>query len=537
MRRRLIVLLLSLVVLPLAALAYLGEKASHDRQAVAASQFRSLLDDRLRNLAASIAAETVHVEGELSAALSSAEISAPALRERLRHTPLASQLFLLDPDGALLFPPNDATRSEEESEFLRRTAPIWTREAILYAPPRPERANTTTGTPAHAKGHGDSVIDLAARAPRGWIPWHWREGVRFLFWQRLPDGKVIGVEVERVVLLSRIVGALPAEELEEGRILLADSRGDAVSQWGRYEPVAAAEPAATVPLAHPLDAWRLEYFASPAQRSAFLELDGGPGALYGFSALALALLLLGVYLYRELSRDLREASQRVTFVTQVSHELKTPLANIRLYAELLESELAEDEAVASGVADRLAVIVSESERLTRLIDNILTFSKHRRGQLRLEPRPFALDELVRRVLAHFAPAFASKAIEASFSGAAPRRVLADPDAVEQIFANLLSNVEKYAATGRRVEVATAQANGVARLIVADVGPGVPREHRERIFDAFHRVSDRLTDGVTGTGIGLAIARELARSSGGDLVLAESERGARFELTLPVMEGE
>jgi signal transduction histidine kinase len=533
MRRRLIVLLALLILLPVGALAYFARKTAGDRQAVAANQFRTLLDDRLRELSTSIASATLQLERELSAALAVTDPSSQTLREVRRKSSLVSEVFLLDPEGALIFPPKDATRSEEEAEFLRRTAPIWTREAILYQPPQQEAQADLQDRARNAKGYGDSLIDLARRSERGWIAWHWREGLHFLFWQKLPDGKVVGAEVERIVLLSRIVGSLPAGDLLEGRVLIADSRGDPLYQWGPFEPKKGTPPTAGLVLDHPLDAWRLEYYASPAQRAAFLDPAQGLELLYGLGAVALALLLLGLYLYRELMRDLREASQRVTFVTQVSHELKTPLANIRLYAELLENEIEEDTKASS----RLKVIVSESERLTRLIENILTFAKHRRGQLRLEPRPFALDELVRRVLSHFAPAFDTKQIDASFAGASHKRVLADPDAVEQILANLLSNVEKYAAGGKRVEIAVAEENGVARVIVADDGPGVPRDHRERIFEPFHRVSDRLTDGVTGTGIGLTIARELARSSGGDLVLSDSDRGARFVLTLPVMEGE
>jgi signal transduction histidine kinase len=532
MRRRLIVLLLVLVTLPLGALAYFAKKTADDRRSVAKSQFRTLLDDRLRELSGAIRGATERFERELSESLAPADRSAPALRELRRRTPLVSQIFLLDADGALLFPPNDPTRSDEEADFLRRTAPIWTRQAILYLPPQDELQGNLQKSSPKPKGHGDSLIDLARRAPRGWIAWHWREGLHFLFWQKLPDGKVIGGEVERIVLLSRIVGSLPASDLEEGRVILADSRGDPLFQWGPYDPDDRA-PAASMALDHPLDTWRLEYFASPAQSAAFLDPSHDFALFYGLLGVAIALLVLGVYLYRELSRDLRDAAQRVTFVTQVSHELKTPLANIRLYAELLEEEMEEDERSAS----RVGVIVSESERLTRLIENILTFAKHRRGGLRLDPKPVVLGALVRRVVSHFGPAFETKQIEATVRERCTRRVHADPDAVEQILANLLSNVEKYAAGGGRVEIATEDHDGVAKVIVSDEGPGVPREHRARIFEPFHRASDRLTDGVTGTGIGLTIARELARSSGGDLQLADSERGARFVLTLPIVEGE
>ena len=290
-----------------------------------------------------------------------------------------------------------------------------------------------------------------------------------------------------------------------------------------------AKPDASEALEHPLESWRLEYYASPAQMAAFV--DAGVSAWYSAVALALILLLLGIYAYRELSRDLREAAQRVGFVTQVSHELKTPLANIRIYAELLDSELDDDPR-----SKRARVIVAESERLTRLINNILTFARHQRGQLRLDVGAVQLDPLVERVVGHFGPALADAGIEVSVDLDAPEAVLADTDSVEQILANLISNVEKYAKEGGSLSITTEQGASETRLVVQDGGQGVPRAHRDRIFAAFHRVSDRITDGATGTGIGLPISRELAEKNGGTLVLEDSDHGARFVLTLRTKEG-
>src|SRR5205823_14280282 len=105
------------------------------------------------------------------------------------------------------------------------------------------------------------------------------------------------------------------------------------------------------------------YIAAPAQRAALLEA-GSPGAIAGIAAAAVAVLLLAFYLYREYTRRLRDAAQRVGFVTRVSHELRTPLTNIRMYAELPEPP-ADDEQTR-----RARVIVAESQRLGRLIDNV-----------------------------------------------------------------------------------------------------------------------------------------------------------------------
>jgi signal transduction histidine kinase len=117
---------------------------------------------------------------------------------------------------------------------------------------------------------------------------------------------------------------------------------------------------------------------------------------------------------------------------------------------------------------------------------------------------------------------------------APRVVMLDAQALEQILNNLLSNAEKYAASGGAIYIETTQAHGVSTIDVRDLGPGIPASERERVFEPFYRISSKLTDGVAGTGIGLDIARQLARQHGGDVTLqaaAVEGGGARFRVTL------
>jgi signal transduction histidine kinase len=247
-------------------------------------------------------------------------------------------------------------------------------------------------------------------------------------------------------------------------------------------------------------------------------------------AAAIALLALAFVLYREYRRDLNEAERRLTFVSQVSHELKTPLTNIRLYAELLEENLADE---AEDERRYVGVLVGESRRLSRLIDNVLAFSRQRQERLRLHPAPGCIDDTIREVLEQFAPALgeAGIVVETSLDAAGTFRF--DRDAVAQILGNLIGNVEKYAASGGWMRVSSETGDGVVRVRVEDRGPGIPPAHRGRIFRPFHRVDDSLTARSTGTGIGLSIARALARLHGGDLQLTDSSAGASFEFHLPL----
>jgi len=199
-----------------------------------------------------------------------------------------------------------------------------------------------------------------------------------------------------------------------------------------------------------------------------------------------------------------------------------------MYAELLERDLPEGD---SRAARQLGIIVAESARLSRLIGNVLTFSRQQNDRLALHHSAGSIDLCISFVLEHFHAALEAKGVASAFDAGAGGAVLFDRDAVEQILGNLFSNVEKYAAAGGQMQVCSRQQGDTTTIRVADRGPGIPRGQEERIFEPFHRLSNRLSDGVTGTGIGLTIARELARRHGGDLRVVPAEQGACLELQL------
>ncbi len=519
-----------LVLVPLAMAGYLAVRVSTEGAELRRHELQGLLDGRLADVRTRASQAFAALERQLAEQLAEAPPGAEELRALGRRIPLARQVFRLDARGRLVFPAGGGDASRAEREFLERTASIWTGGAILQGDAKDrEPPAARRGVP----GIGDSLVDLAAQQPHGWLAWYWAEGLHLLFWRRAGDGGVIGVELERVGVLARIVGALPTGALEDGRMELADSRGQTVHQWGPMLPAEGAPaqaPDASVALEPPLDAWQLRYFISPAQRAA-LSGGTGTGLFLGLGAIGLALIVLAVYIYREYTRRLRDAARRVGFVTRVSHELRTPLTNIRMYAELLEDAIG-DAGEDDDQTRRARVIVAESQRLGRLIENVLAFARHQRGVLKVTPARVDVDEAVREAVATFEPALGARGIEVKLAVGDPPPARASADAVDQIVANLLSNVERYAASGGEVVVSTRAADGRVIVSVADRGPGVPARDRDAIFEPFHRAGDSLT-AANGTGIGLAIARELARAAGGDLVLAEAEHGACFELTLPL----
>jgi signal transduction histidine kinase len=248
-------------------------------------------------------------------------------------------------------------------------------------------------------------------------------------------------------------------------------------------------------------------------------------------AVALTLSGLAWMLYRDYARDMREAGQQVSFVNQVSHELKTPLTNIRMYADLLERDL---EQVPDDQADtprkRLDVITTEAQRLSRLIGNVLTFARQQRKTLQVHPVSLDPGSLLKQIVDRFSPSLTERGLRVELDVSDCATLLLDPDLVEQIVGNLISNVEKYAAAGGTLKISGRCMNGQAVIDVIDAGPGIPREHREEVFRPFARVSSDLR-ASTGTGIGLSIARDLARLHGGDVKLLDSDRGCWFQVHL------
>jgi signal transduction histidine kinase len=247
------------------------------------------------------------------------------------------------------------------------------------------------------------------------------------------------------------------------------------------------------------------------------------------AVLAVIVALLGVLLYSQQRRAAALAVQRVSFVNRVSHELRTPLTNILLNLDLAAESL---DAAPRDAERRLALVQEEARRLGRLIDNVLTFSRHEQGKLRAEVKACVPASVIAAVVEQFAPSFARRGFEVRCLGNATDPCLLDVDAFAQILGNLLSNVEKYV-PGGLVEIGGSYTHGVLYVVVGDQGPGIPAEAAERIFRPFERLENRITEGASGTGLGLAIARDLAAAMGGTLqLLPSAHHGALFQLRVP-----
>jgi PAS domain S-box-containing protein len=241
-----------------------------------------------------------------------------------------------------------------------------------------------------------------------------------------------------------------------------------------------------------------------------------------------------VYAFRSLTAERALDELKGEFIATVSHELRTPLAAIYGSAQTL---LREDIELAESDKKRLLdVIVDESERLSRIADEILFANKLDSGQLALDESGIDLRTLAREVVEEMRACFAARE-DISFELTVPDAldaVAGDPDRLRQVLINLIDNAVKYSPDGGRVEVAVEARDGGVRVAVRDEGIGIAQLEQRRIFGKFYRVDPGLARGVGGTGLGLYICRELVRRMEGRLtVTSEEGKGSTFAVDLPV----
>ncbi|HEV8318912.1 MAG TPA: HAMP domain-containing sensor histidine kinase [Vicinamibacterales bacterium] len=234
------------------------------------------------------------------------------------------------------------------------------------------------------------------------------------------------------------------------------------------------------------------------------------------------------------AREMRLAELRSNFVSSVSHDLKTPLALIQLFAETLEVGRVKST---ERAYEYYRIINSEARKLTRLIDNILDFSKIEAGLRPYQVGQADLVEVTRRVLARLGDQFTHHRFQVHYEqGAETLPVTIDDHAVEQAIENLLTNAMKYSGASRDIFVRVGVDEGQASVAVTDRGIGIPRRHQRRIFRKFYRIATDAT-GPQGCGLGLAIVEHIMRAHGGRVrVESEPGHGSTFTLSFPLSVG-
>jgi len=356
------------------------------------------------------------------------------------------------------------------------------------------------------------------------------EGRHLVYWARTDENHLVAIVVDRKELQGSTAQFLkgyldvPLAPLLETdtHFLIASPSGDTLirGKLGNEQGTSAL----VVPLRTQFGEWHVQAWDGVSMKS-----HHDVFTLAVASALAVAFVISGILLYQQQRRSLKLARQRVSFVNQVSHELGSPLTNVTLNLDLAEEALGDRSPEAKH---RLGLISQEVGRLNRLVANVLTFSQCDRGVLEIHKEPCFPDDVIAVILDSYRPALTRRGVEVEYVAGANARVDTDPDALSQIIANLVSNVEKYASSGQWLRVTTSLRNGQLIVSVMDHGPGIPQEARNRIFESFERVVTRVNEGSSGAGLGLSIARQLAIKLGGNLKLLDCDEGCHFELTIP-----
>ncbi|NUN69035.1 MAG: GHKL domain-containing protein [Bacteroidetes bacterium] len=249
-------------------------------------------------------------------------------------------------------------------------------------------------------------------------------------------------------------------------------------------------------------------------------------------ALNIVLLAGAVMAYRMIKREMELVALRTDFVSNVSHELRTPLALIRMFAETLEMKRVKTEAKRQ---EYYSIILHETERLTRLINNILNFSRMESRTRRYTFAPADLNALIGSVLTVYSYRLETLGftVETSLAPELPL-ITADEEAIAEALHNLIDNAIKYSGERKFLRLTTAVEQDAVRITVQDRGIGIPQEHQGKVFEKFYRVSQGLVHTAKGSGLGLAIVHHIVHAHSGTItVQSEPGSGSTFTVTLPV----
>ena len=272
----------------------------------------------------------------------------------------------------------------------------------------------------------------------------------------------------------------------------------------------------------------------PAGR--FAAPRGVPGVLYAaVLTLTIGATLLAAYLLlRDVNREIQMAEMRSHFVSSVSHELKTPLTAIRMFAETLVMGRAGGE---QQTSEYLRTIVNESERLSRLVDNVLDFSRIEQGSKVYRMQSTCLADVVRSAARtmQYPLSQLGFTLTVMIDENIPS-LQANADALEQAVLNLLANAMKYSGSARQIEMRVGRSGEEVFIDVVDHGLGVSREDQSRIFEKFYRVRSAENDPIAGTGLGLTLALHIVEAHKGQVrVTSDVGHGSTFSVRIPIQE--
>ncbi|MEX1313941.1 MAG: HAMP domain-containing sensor histidine kinase, partial [Desulfotignum sp.] len=500
---------------------------SHEQDRISRSAQEALMER------AAAISETIHVTVDTvkdNLVQSLMAIDPGVLKQTLqdweKSNPLVRNVFVFDPEEKLIYPVKGMAATSEQRQFIARFDALFSGRMAFDQledtadPEEPRgnadgkaasasrqgdarrqlvtlsRADRNPPAPVAAESHMDLVDNPAGGFSSGWLPWFSENRLHVLVWVKSSaSSRIYGLEVELVTLLSRLVVDFPAMEDTGSAIVLTDGSGSFIHQSGRLTVSPASRPLAQLAITGLLPHWQMDIYMD----------ENRPGAARGFFYLSMilvgifitAILSGGILLTRMTLKNMKDARQKTSFVSSVSHELKTPLTSIRMSAELLLSGRIAD---VKKKDQYLSVIVSESERLTRLINNILDFGKLEQGKKHYRLAHVEVDRFLMQLIEAHRVRIAAQGLKIlTRIDPGDFMIRTDRDALEQVVLNLMDNVLKYAGTGEYIQFVLARQPHAVLLTICDDGPGIPGNLQEMVFEKFFRVDSSLTATQPGSG--------------------------------------
>ena len=541
------------VLVPSLVLAWVALRSVRNQELILARQQSQLYQE----LAESVAKDAVEIISEQQTLfgqkveLLRGDLTHNEIEQRFhlyveRLIPIAKTGFVVTLDGEMLSPPLLAERQARQfrlqhEKFLtsKETAQVYWQgpkgQTVNLTELDADRKGSGKGTPKSAR---TEFRDLVGDKTQGTVARFVDDQLALLLWYRPPQQPelVYGTEINLQklgTLFTNVVNLSAKQAAAEACVVLLDDDFHPVAKSRQGFKTDWRQPFETADIGDLLPHWKVAvYLLNPAnlgQTAKTLRL-----ALVALVGIAVFSIIGGAWLvFRDVRREFNQARLRSDFVSNVSHELKTPLTSIRMFTELLAEGRVENP---DRSKEYLRIITSETARLTRLINNVLDFARLEKGEKQYHFQEVNLAGVIRDTVESYRPHLDRSGFHIELSLPAEKIcVNGDKDGIAQVVLNLLSNAEKYSADIKWISVSLARDQSAGRLVVEDQGRGVPKGFEEKIFEQFVRAHDSLSDAIPGAGLGLTLARQIVRAHDGRIWYEPRQGGgSRFIVQLPII---
>lgn len=372
--------------------------------------------------------------------------------------------------------------------------------------------------------------EIIADKEYGIIPRIIDEKLMLIFWKKSIKNEIAGCVIDLNVFKDRTFGLIQNVYSDVRILTILDETGKPLLYPSNDDARDWRIPFASMEISEVLPRWEVAaYLTDPGIISSRADTQ----AIFMWiliSILAVSILAGSGTALKLMYDEVKLAQQKTTFVANVSHELKTPLTSIRMFAEMLRAKKKLDDKRAKKYLD---IMVSETERLTRLINNVLDFSRKGKNKNNYNFKVTEIVQLIKSIINNQKVRLKNNGFDVTFKSEIKKAfVNTDEEALKQVMLNLLSNAEKYSESIKEISLEIKKSKDYIFINIQDRGIGIPPKHREKIFKEFYRVNDGLTARAGGSGLGLSIAQKIILDHKGDITYMPRQGGGSiFQIKL------